>query len=152
VHPAIRRQPVAGPPGLLLAALVCLWLVPGAAAAGEGLDVSVIRVPDGAASEAADLTRMNAAVFPASAGRLAPYLGAEAASVPEPEHSAGIATDEGARLDLRARAGLRLAAGPDASLRLFVTLAAATLDADNRLDARAAVPLAGLGLAFVRGF
>lgn len=137
---------------VLLAALVCLWLVPGAAAAGEGIDLSVTTVPEGAAPDAADLTHVSAAVFPVRAGRLVPYVGVDGASVPEPAHSAGVATDDVERLDLRAHLGLRLAASHEASVRFFLTVAAATVDAENRVDTHGADPLASLGLAFVQTF
>lgn len=140
------------PARVLLAALVCLWLVPGAAAAGEGIDLSVTTVPETAAPDAADLTVVDAAVFPPRGGRLVPYVGVDGASVPEPGHSAGVATDEVERVDLRARLGLRLAATREASVRFFLTIAAATVDAENRVDTHGADPLASLGLAFIHSF
>jgi hypothetical protein len=134
---------------IVLAAAACLWLLPGTAMAGEAVELHVATVPAGAGS--AVLTHLNAALYP-HGPRVTPYVGVDGASLPQPDRSAGIPTGDVTRLDLRARAGLRLAAGENAGVRLFVTVSAATLDADNRLDTRSADPFAGVGLAFVRSF
>jgi len=139
---------VRAPARIVLAAALCLWLLPGAAAAGEGVELQVVTVPTGTS---AMLTYLNAALYP-HGPRFTPYLGLDGASLPQPDRSAGVPTDDVTRLDLRARAGLRLAAGHDAGVRLFVTVSAASLDADNRLDTRSADPFAGVGLAFIRSF
>lgn len=130
-----------------------LCLLPGAAWAGGAAadDRLEVTVHDGSRGPAQDV-RLDADLVAPTAGRMAPFVGVEGASLPEPDRSAGIPTDEVTRLDVRARAGLRLNTGHAANVRLFVTLAGASLDAEDHLGARSGAALDDFGLAFTLPF